>query len=133
MKVNVEREVDLNRLLINLNEKSQCKNPGMSGYKITVSKQLLRDAHDVIVQFMNKENIVPKYKVGQVFRIKDRAYLSERRYMELDGFYQITEVENNNNEIRYHIRNLKSTDIFAVTENFLNNNKLLTGQVTILG
>lgn len=133
MKVNVEREVDLNRLLINLNEKSQCKNPGMSGYEITVSKQLLRDAHDVIVQFMNKENIVPKYKVGQVFRIKDRAYLSERRYMELDGFYQITEVENNNNEIRYHIRNLKSTDIFAVTENFLNNNKLLTGQVTILG
>lgn len=133
MKVNVEREVDLNRLLINLNEKSQCKNPGMSGYEITVSKQLLRDAHDVIVQFMNKENIVPKYKVGQVFRIKDRAYLSERRYMELDGFYQITEVENNNNEIRYHIRNLKSTDIFVVTENFLNNNKLLTGQVTILG
>ena len=133
MKATVEREVDLNRLLINLNEKSQCKNPGMSGYEITVSKQLLRDAHDVIVQFMNKENIVPKYKAGQVFRIKDRVYFSERRYMELDGLYQITEVENNNNEIRYHIRNLKSTDIFAVTENFLNNNKLLTGQVTILG
>ena len=52
--------------------------------------------------------------------------------MELDGFYQITEVENNN-EIRYHIRNLKSTDIFAVTEKFLNNNELLTGQITILG
>ena len=132
MKVNVEREVDLNRLLINLNEKSQCKNPGMAGYEATVSKQLLRDAHDVIAQFMNKENIVPKYKVGQVFRIKNKACLSERGYMELDGLYQITEVENNN-EIRYHIRNLKSTDIFAVTENFLNNNELLTGQVTILG
>ena len=133
MKVNVEREVDLNRLLINLNEKSQCKNPGMAGYEVTVSKQLLRDAHDVIVQFMNKENIDPKYKIGQVFRIKDRVYLSERRYMELDGLYQITEVENNNNEIRYHIKNLKSKDIFEVAESFLNNNELLSGQVIILG
>ena len=133
MKVNVEREVDLNRLLINLNEKSQCKNPGMAGYEVTVSKQLLRDAHDVITQFMNKENINPKYKIGQVFRIKDRAYLSERRYMELDGLYQITEVENNNNEIRYHIKNLKSKDIFRVAESFLNNNELLSGQVIILG
>ena len=133
MKVNVEREVDLNRLLINLNEKSQCKNPGMAGYEVTVSKQLLRDAHDVIAQFMNKENIDPKYKIGQVFRIKDRVYLSERRYMELDGLYQITEVENNNNEIRYHIKNLKSKDIFGVTESFLNNNELLSGQVIILG
>ena len=133
MKVNVEREVDLNRLLINLNEKSQCKNSGMAGYEVTVSKQLLRDAHDVIAQFMNKENIDPKYKIGQVFRIKDRVYLSERRYMELDGLYQITEVENNNNEIRYHIKNLKSKDIFGVTESFLNNNELLSGQVIILG
>ena len=55
MKVNVEREVDLNRLLINLNEKSQCKNPGMVGYEVTVSKQLLRDAHDVIAQFINEK------------------------------------------------------------------------------
>ena len=132
MKVNIEREVDLNRLLINLNEKSQCKNPGMAGYEVTVSKQLLRDEHDVIAQFMNKENIDPKYKIGQVFRIKDRAYLSERRYMELDGLYQITEVENNNNEIRYHIKNLKSKDIFGVAESFLNNNELLSGQVIIL-
>ena len=132
MKVNVEREIDINRLITNLNEKSQCKDPGMAGYEVTVSKQLLRDAHDVIKQFMNKENVVPKYKVGQVFRIKDKAYLSERRYMELDGFYQITEVENNN-EIRYHIKNLKSRDVFAVKESLLNNNELITGQVTILG
>lgn len=55
MKVNVEREVDLNRLLINLNEKSQCKNPGMAGYEVTVSKQLLRDAHDVIAQFVKEK------------------------------------------------------------------------------
>ena len=131
MKVNVEREIDLNRLLINLNDKSQCKDPGMAGYEVTVSKQLLRDAHDVIKQFMNKGNVVQKYKVGQVFRIKDKAYLSERRYMELDGFYQITEVENNN-EIRYHIKNLKSNDVFAVKENFLNNNELVSGQVVII-
>ena len=131
MKVNVEREIDINRLITNLNEKSQCKDPGMAGYEVTVSKQLLRDAHDVIKQFMNKENVVPKYKVGQVFRIKDKAYLSERRCMELDGFYQITEVENNN-EIRYHIKNLKSADIFAVKESLLNNNELISGQVVII-
>ena len=53
MKVNIEREVDLNKLLINL-KKSQCKNHGTTGYEVTVSKQLLRDAHDVIIQFMNK-------------------------------------------------------------------------------
>ncbi len=54
MKVNVEREIDLNRLLINLNEKSQCKDPGIAGYEVTVSKQLLRDAHDVISQFIKE-------------------------------------------------------------------------------
>lgn len=51
MKVKVEREVDIDRLLINLDEKSQCKNPGMAGYEVVVNKQLLRDAHDVIKQF----------------------------------------------------------------------------------
>ena len=70
MKVNVEREVDLNRLLINLNEKSQCKNPGMAGYEVTVSKQLLRDAHDVIAQFIKeKPNIILDVKgLNFVFR-----------------------------------------------------------------
>lgn len=58
MKVNVEREVDVNRLLINLNEKAQCKDPGMAGYEVTVSKQLLRDAHDVIKQFINNNTQV---------------------------------------------------------------------------
>lgn len=51
MKVKVEREVDINRLLLNLDEKSQCKDPGMASYEVVVNKQLLRDAHDVIKQF----------------------------------------------------------------------------------
>lgn len=55
MKVNIEREVDIDRLLINLNEKSQCKLVGMAGYDVTVSKQLLRDAHDVIAQFRKQQ------------------------------------------------------------------------------
>lgn len=55
MKVKVEREVDVNRLLINLNEKSQCKDPGMANYEIIVNKQLLRDAHDVIKQLTIQE------------------------------------------------------------------------------
>lgn len=56
MKVCVEREVDVQRLLINLNEKSQCKDPGMAGYSVTVDKQLLRDAHDVIVSYIQQED-----------------------------------------------------------------------------
>lgn len=38
MKVKVERDIDVERLLINLNEKSQCKSVGMAGYDVTVSK-----------------------------------------------------------------------------------------------
>ena len=70
MKVNVEREVDLNRLLTNLNEKSQCKNHGMAEYEVTVSKQLLRDAHYVIAQFIKeKPNIILDVKgLNFVFR-----------------------------------------------------------------
>lgn len=56
MKVKVEREVDVDRLLINLNVKSQCRDPGMAGYDVNVSKQLLRDAHDVIKQLLNEGN-----------------------------------------------------------------------------
>lgn len=54
MKVNVERDIDVERLLINLNEKSKCSSVGMAGYDVTVSKQMLRDAHDVIAQFMSE-------------------------------------------------------------------------------
>lgn len=54
MKVNIEREVDIERLLINLNERSLCKDPGTAGYEVTVNKQLLRDAHDVIAQFVKQ-------------------------------------------------------------------------------
>jgi len=50
LKVNIEREVDIDKLLINLNERSLCKDQGMAGYEVTVNKQLLRDAHDVIIQ-----------------------------------------------------------------------------------
>ncbi len=53
MKVRVERDIDIERLLMNLNNKSQCKDPGMAGYDVTVSKQLLRDAHDVIKQLLS--------------------------------------------------------------------------------
>lgn len=67
MKVNIEREVDIDRLLINLNERSLCKDPGMAGYEVTVNKQLLRDAHDVIKQLYNNEPRKQKYKIGQKF------------------------------------------------------------------
>ena len=54
MKVNVERDIDVEQLLINLDSKSQCKRVGMAGYEVTVDKQLLRDAHDVIAQLIKE-------------------------------------------------------------------------------
>ena len=54
MKVKIERDIDVKQLLINLDSKSQCKSVGMAGYEITVDKQMLRDAHDVIAQFMKE-------------------------------------------------------------------------------
>lgn len=51
MKVNVEREVDLNWLIEQLDAKSQINYNGMAGLEVRVDKQLLRDTHDVIVQF----------------------------------------------------------------------------------
>lgn len=55
MKVNIERDIDVKQLLINLDSKSQCKSVGMAGYEVLVDKQMLRDAHDVIAQFMKEK------------------------------------------------------------------------------
>ena len=55
MKVNIERDIDVEQLLINLDSKSQCKRVGMAGYEVLVDKQMLRDAHDVIAQFMKEK------------------------------------------------------------------------------
>ena len=58
MKVISEREVNLDELISKLDEKSQRHPVGMAGYDVMVEKQLLRDAHDVIVQFRNEHPIV---------------------------------------------------------------------------
>ena len=50
MKVKVEREVNLDWLLNQLDNKSQVHPNGMGSYEVRADKQLLRDAHDVIVQ-----------------------------------------------------------------------------------
>ena len=55
MKVKVEREVNLDWLLKQLDRKSRVHPQGMGGYEVLVDKQLLRDAHDVIVQFRNEK------------------------------------------------------------------------------
>lgn len=55
MKVKVEREVNLDWLLKQLDNKSRVHPNGMAGYEVRVDKQLLRDAHDVIVQLMNEK------------------------------------------------------------------------------
>ena len=130
MKVNIERDIDVERLLINLNEKSKCSSVGMAGYDVTVSKQMLRDAHDVIKQLTTEVKKEPRYKVGQVFYMRDKLYLSERRYMEVKGLYQITKIEENK-VLSYHIKNLNSSDTFAVAESVLDNNELINCQVVI--
>lgn len=55
MKVKVEREVNLDWLIKQLDTKSQVHPDGMGGYEVRVDKQLLRDAHDVIVQFTKEK------------------------------------------------------------------------------
>lgn len=71
MRVNVEREVDLNSLIKQLDNKSQTNPDGMTEYKVMVDKQLLRDAHDVIVQFK-------KEAIERV--IKDMERIVKRKY-----------------------------------------------------
>ena len=59
MKVNVEREVNLDWLINQLDVKSQVHPVGMASHEVVVSKQLLRYAHDVIIQFRKeKPNII---------------------------------------------------------------------------
>lgn len=130
MKVNVERDIDVERLLINLSEKSKCSSVGMAGYDVTVSKQMLRDAHDVIKQLMTETNKKTKYKVGQVFYMRDKLFLSDRRYMEVKGLYQIEKVEDDKH-LMYYIKSLNGSDTFSVAESVLDNNEMIVGQVVI--
>ena len=58
MKVKVEREVDLNWLIKQLDQKSRVHPQGMGGYEVRVDKQLLRDAHDVIVHLRSQQPII---------------------------------------------------------------------------
>lgn len=130
MKVNVERDIDVERLLINLNEKAKYSSVGMAGYDVTVSKQMLRDAHDVIKQLTTEVKKEPRYKIGQVFYMSDRLYLSERRYMEVKGLYQIGKVEDDKH-LMYYIKSLNGSDTFSVAESVLDNNELINCQVVI--
>jgi hypothetical protein len=58
MKISVEREVDVDLTLRNLNKYSQCKDPGQAGYTVSVDKQLLRDAHDIIFSLYQREMLI---------------------------------------------------------------------------
>ena len=102
----------------------------MAGYDVTVSKQLLRDAHDVIKQLITETNGEPKYKVGQVFYMRDKLFLSDRRYMEVKGLYQIEKVEDGK-WLMYHIKSLNGSDKFSVAESVLDNNEMIVGQVVV--
>lgn len=129
MKVNVEREVDIDRLLINLNEKSLCKDPGMAGYEVTVNKQLLRDAHDVIKQLYKDKTTYPKYKVGQKFFIDDNWHISEKWRGRAYGIFIIYKIEDytfENGNIKYFLEFENNKDVkIYVSEDVLDRNKML--------
>lgn len=78
----------------------------------------------------NKE---PKYSIGQVFYMRDKVFLSDRRYMDVKGLYQITKIEEDKNELRYYIREINGSDTFAVSENVLNDNRMIAGHVVVYG
>lgn len=126
LKVNIERDVDINRLLINLNEKSLCKDPGMAGYEVTVNKQLLRDAHDVIKQLYNNEQRKPKYKIGQKFFMNDNWHISDKWLGRAYGIFVIYKIEDyplGYDNLRYFLED-KNIQI-CVTEDILDRNKML--------
>lgn len=113
MKVNIERDVDVNQLLINLNCKSQCKSVGMAGYEVTIDKQMLRDAHDVIAQFMKEKdheqkdllkNKNRKYVIGDIFYFNELVRCDGR--LCLNGASFITAV----NENTYTIKDLNDNE-----------------------
>lgn len=113
MKVNIERDVDVNQLLINLNSKSQCKSVGMAGYEVTVDKQMLQDAHDVIAQFMKEKdheqkrlvkNKNRKYAIGDIFYFNELVRCDRR--LCLDGASLVTAV----NENTYTIKDLNDNE-----------------------
>lgn len=61
MKVEVQREIDVDMLLSKLQEDAMITSIGRAGYEVSVPKQLLQDAHDVIcelittIELLNKE------------------------------------------------------------------------------
>lgn len=61
MKVEVQLEIDVDMLLSKLQEDAKITSIGRAGYEVSVHKQLLQDAHDVIcelrttIELLNKE------------------------------------------------------------------------------
>ena len=113
MKVNIERDIDVNQLLINLDSKSQCKSVGMAGYEVTIDKQMLQDAHDVIAQFMKEKdheqkrlikNKNRKYAIGDIFYFNELVRCDRR--LCLNGASLITAV----NENTYTIKDLNDNE-----------------------
>jgi len=127
LKVNIEREVDIDKLLINLNERSLCKDQGMAGYEVTVNKQLLRDAHDVIKQLYDSKQRNPKYKIGQRFFIDDSWYVFDKCLGSAYGIFTIYKIDSfTHDTIKYflELENNKSIQICA-NEGILDRNKML--------
>ena len=110
MKVNIERDVDVNQLLINLNSKSPCKSVGMAGYEVVVYKPLLRAAHDVIAQFMKEKSEKgllkkKKYAVGDIFYFDGFPHCNQR--LCLYGCFLITDINENTYEIKQSITGIR--------------------------
>lgn len=133
MKVNIERDVDVNQLLINLNSKSQCKSIGMAGYEVTVDKQMLRDAHDVIAQFIKEKdheqkdllkNKNRKYVIEDIFYFNDELVRCNRRFC-LNGASLITAV----NENTYTIKDLNDNEYIVFEDDLDSANMIIKNSI----
>lgn len=52
MKVEVQREINVDMLLSKLQENAKITSMVRAGYRVSVPKQLLQDAHDVICELI---------------------------------------------------------------------------------
>lgn len=122
MKVRVEKDIDVDRLLTDLESKLQCKSPDIHGHEVKVEKWLLKDARDVIVELMRSRKELPKYKIGQVFFVNTDIFPSKQRYMPVKGCFQVTDIiKNEKDGIQYYISNNSKT--LLVSEEVLNRSK----------
>lgn len=66
-----------------------------------------------------------KFEVGQTFYMRDKVVTFDKKIADVKGLYKLIEIEENETEPRYHIRDIDSTETFIVSGNVLRDNRML--------